>query len=95
MNIKEYKNKMINKFNAITVEEYKDIPYGKHFGYARTTFKKGLNSVTLYVPHQKPEDTFEEDAFNSYIPEADLSALASGDSMDGFRIGNNLPGGQS
>ena len=95
MKITEYKNKMINKFNAITVDEFKSLPYGKHFGYARTTFKKGLNSVTLYVPHQKPEDTFEEDAFNSYTPEADLSKLAFGDSMSGFKIGNNLPGGQN
>ena len=91
----KYTDKIINKYNAITKEEYNKLSYGKHFGYAKTTFTKGSDSCTVYVPHQKPEITFEEEAFDSYIPQADLNSreVMQFDPSNSFQIGENLKGG--
>ena len=95
MNNIDFKNKMINKYNAITENEYKAVSYGEHFKYAKTTFSKSGVSCVLYVPHQKPEDTFEEEAFESFIPKATVpSHELNRGKTDAFRIGNNMPGGE-
>ena len=95
MKITEYKNKLMNKYNGIDKKEYDNLSYGDHFKYAKTTFTKGNLVATMYVPHQKPESTFEESAFDSYIPKANLNTreVMQFDPSNSFQIGDNLKGG--
>ena len=95
MNNIEYTNFIANKYNAITEKEYNKLPYGVHFGYAKTIFTKGGVSCSLYVPHQKPENTYDESAFESHTPQANLNTreVMQFDPSNSFQIGDNLKGG--
>ena len=92
MNKLEYTNKIIKKYNAITEKEFKSLPYGKHFKYAKTSFLKDGVSCPLYVPPQRPSDHEELD-LSQTIPAADLNGHERGDWAMAFQIGNNQKGG--
>ena len=73
----------------------RDSPYGKHFGFAKTSFLKDGVSCTVYVPHQREEQFEEEVDYSQFNAKATLNTreLFQFDPDNTFKIGENIQGG--